>query len=264
MGPSAATVLFVPVNCAAIPRDLLESELFGHLKGSFTGAVRDRAGKFAQADGGTLFLDEVGELPLELQPKLLRALQEKEIEPVGGESRRVDVRVVAATNRDLRQAVEDGGFREDLYYRLAVIPVHLPPLRERREDIPLLVKHFLAKHGGAGVVISAEAQSLLNSYEWPGNVRELENSIERMLILRQGEGVEVGDVPSGLAQSQRQAEMSLINFPEDGFSLEELEAEAVRLALQRCDGNQSRAARFLRIPRHTLIYRMEKYAIKSK
>lgn len=254
---------FVPVNCAAIPRDLIESELFGHLKGAFTGAVKDRVGKFSQADGGTLFLDEIGELPLELQPKLLRALQEKEIEPVGGTPRRVDVRVVAATNRDLAESVKEGAFREDLYYRLAVIPVELPPLRERREDIPLLVRHFLAKHGkGIRLDIEEKAMQALSAYSWPGNVRELENQVERMIVLRRNDTFQLEDLPEQLTQGRRGQRSGVLSLPEEGYPLEQLEADAVRLALQRCDGNQTRAARFLSIPRHTLIYRMEKYGIK--
>ncbi|PLX78950.1 MAG: DNA-binding response regulator [Desulfuromonas sp.] len=255
---------FIPVNCAAIPRELIESELFGHLKGAFTGAVKDRTGKFAQAEGGTIFLDEVGELPLELQPKLLRALQEREIEPVGGKPCRVDVRVVAATNRDLDEAVREGLFREDLYYRLAVIPVELPPLRERREDIPLLVRHFLLKHGGdLHLDINEEAMRALADYRWPGNVRELENLVERMIVLRRGDEINVEDLPIQLSGGKRDKSSDVLNLPEEGYPLEQLEADAVRLALQRSDGNQTRAARFLSIPRHTLIYRMEKYDIKS-
>lgn len=254
---------FVPVNCAAIPADLLESELFGHLKGAFTGAVKDRKGKFEMADGGTLFLDEVGELPVELQPKLLRALQEREIEPVGGSSRRIDVRVVAATNRDLEAALEEGSFREDLYYRLAVIPVHLPPLRGRRADIPLLVSHFLGKHGGKGVWVAEPAMTRLTAYDWPGNVRELENAVERMLILRRGETIEETDLPPKILHRERPAGGGVLNLPDDGYALEDLEKEAVIEALRRHGWNQTRAAAFLRIPRHTLIYRMEKYEIKK-
>jgi DNA-binding NtrC family response regulator len=251
---------FIPVNCAAIPKELLESELFGHARGSFTGAVKDRKGKFEMADGGTLFLDEVGELPVELQPKLLRVLQEREIEPVGGAPRKIDVRVVAATNRDLETAMEDGTFREDLYYRLAVIPVHLPPLRGRRTDIPLLVQHFLHKHGGSALSVSEEAMDRLESYEWPGNVRELENAVERMIILRRGEVLEERDLPPKI-RGRREISCAVLNLPEEGYALEDLEREAVMEALRRNDWNQTKAAAFLRIPRHTLIYRMEKYGI---
>ena len=258
---------FVAVNCAAIPRDLLESELFGHTRGAFTGAIKERKGKFEQAEGGTLFLDEVGELPLDLQPKLLRALQEREIEPVGGTARKIDVRLVAATNRDLEAALGEGSFREDLYYRLAVIPLHLPPLRERRDDIPLLVRHFLDKHGkNPPVVCSEAALEALADYDWPGNVRELENAVERMLILRRGAGIELDDLPPKIRRPRPSAAVpvaGVLNLPEEGYPLEELEKEAVLEALRRNDWNQTRAAAFLRIPRHTLLYRMEKYEIRK-
>ncbi len=253
---------FVTVNCAAIPAELLESELFGHLKGAFTGAIRDRSGKFALADGGTLFLDEVGELPGEMQPKLLRALQEREIEPVGGRTRKVDVRVVAATNRDLEEAIADGQFREDLYYRLAVVPLRLPALRDRREDIPLLVQHFAGKYGGGE--FSTVALEALTRYAWPGNVRELENAVQQALILRHGEVVEPADLPGKIMGEGSGAKGGVLNLPADGYSLEALEKEAVAEALRRCGWNQTRAAAFLRIPRHTLLYRMEKYAIARR
>ena len=254
---------FVPINCAAIPRDLLESELFGHVKGAFTGAIRDKTGKFKQADGGTLFLDEVGELPLDLQPKLLRALQEKIVEPVGGtEALQLDVRVVAATNLDMEQALRDGTFREDLYYRLSVIPIHIPPLRQRKDDIPLLLKHFAAKHGADMVTFSREAVEALVSYQWPGNVRELENTVERLIILREGDAVSLEDLPEKVRGIRvTGATGSIINLPSEGYSLEKLEREIVLEALERNDWNQTAASRFLRIPRHVLIYRMEKYEI---
>lgn len=254
---------FVAINCAAIPRDLLESELFGHVKGAFTGAVRDKTGKFQQADGGTLFLDEVGEMPVDLQSKLLRALQEKEIEPVGGGNTvKLDVRVVAATNADLEEAISNGNFREDLFYRLSVIPIHLPALRERKDDIPLLIRHFAAKHDGASVSFSPEALAVMAAYDWPGNVRELENTVERMLIMRNGDTIIVDDIPEKVRRGrQYRREGNVINLPDEGYSLEQLEREIVVEALERSGWNQSSAARFLRIPRHTLIYRMEKYAI---
>ncbi|TYO99487.1 two component Fis family sigma54 specific transcriptional regulator [Geothermobacter ehrlichii] len=251
---------FVTVNCAAIPEQLLESELFGHVRGAFTGATRDREGKFLQADGGTLFLDEIGELPLALQPKLLRVLQEMEVEPVGGRTRKVDVRIVAATNRDLEAMVEKGDFREDLYYRLAVIPLQVPALRERREDIPLLIRHFLDRQG-AKVRIRADAMELLTRYDWPGNVRELQNCIERMLVLAGSDEIVPDDLPPTVQGAEVPSGQGVLNLPPEGYSLEQLEREAVEQALARCGGNQSQAARFLRIPRHTLIYRMEKYGI---
>lgn len=256
---------FVAVNCAAIPRDLLESELFGHVKGSFTGAVRDKPGKFQQAEGGTLFLDEVGELPVELQSKLLRALQEKEVQQVGDtEVRKLDVRVVAATNADLEQAIEEGRFREDLYYRLSVIPIHLPPLRERKEDIPLLVRHFAARHGGDRVTFAPETLELMTAYGWPGNVRELENTVERLLIMRGSDTITPADLSDKLRSRRAQPmECPVISLPDGGYSLEQLEREIVVEALERNNWNQSSAARFLRIPRHTLIYRMEKYQITA-
>jgi two-component system, NtrC family, response regulator len=254
---------FVAVNCAAIPRDLLESELFGHVKGAFTGAIRDKAGKFQLADGGTIFLDEVGELPLDLQPKLLRALQGRTVEPVGGSyPQKLDVRVVAATNIDLDKALGEGNFREDLYYRLAVIPIHLPPLRERRDDIPLLIRRFLARGGAPAPTMSAEAMSVLENYPWPGNVRELENTMERLIIMRNSDVIGVDDLPEKLRGSRPSG--GVVNLPPDGYPLEQLEREIVVEALERNDWNQTAAARFLRIPRHTLIYRMEKYAITSQ
>ncbi|NOY13865.1 MAG: sigma-54-dependent Fis family transcriptional regulator [Deltaproteobacteria bacterium] len=254
---------FVAVNCAAIPKDLIESELFGHLKGSFTGAIKDRKGKFTLADGGTLFLDEIGELPIDLQPKLLRALQEQSFEPVGGGTERVDVRVLAATNRDLEQAMQNGEFREDLYYRIAVVPMELPPLRDRKEDIPLLLDFFLHKRQAeVGVRFSPEVVEYLKNYSWPGNVRELENVVEQMLILRQGDLLELSDLPQRIGRPAVH-NGGVLNLPADGYSLEALEQEAVEEALRRCSGNKSRAAAFLRIPRHTLLYRLEKYHIQT-
>lgn len=252
---------FIPINCAAIPRDLLESELFGHVKGAFTGAIRDKIGKFQQADLGTIFLDEVGELPVDLQPKLLRALQEKMVEMVGGTApQKVDVRVVAATNADLEKSIEDGAFREDLYYRLAVIPIQLPPLRERTDDIPLLIRHFIEKHQAHGVSLSEEALEFLQHYSWPGNVRELENTVERLLIMRNSDNLDVDDLPEKIRRG-KPAVGKIINLPSEGYSLEQLEKEIVVEALVKNGWNQTNAAKFLQIPRHTLIYRMEKYGI---
>jgi DNA-binding NtrC family response regulator len=258
---------FVAINCAAIPRDLLESELFGHVKGAFTGAVKDKTGRFTLADSGTLFLDEVGELPLELQPKLLRALQERTIEPVGGtKEQKLDVRVVAATNLDIEQAITKGVFREDLYYRLAVIPIHLPPLRQRRDDIPLLLRHFCNKHSADKVTFDKQSLASLTGYGWPGNVRELENLVERLLIMRNTDTITSDDLPDKIRSNvsttgPAQDSGTVINLPDDGYSLEQLEREIVVQSLERNGWNQTAAARFLRIPRHTLIYRMEKYEI---
>jgi len=255
---------FVAINCAAIPRELLESELFGHVRGAFTGAVRDKVGKFQQADGGTIFLDEVGDLPVEMQPKLLRALQEKEVEPVGGSKiQKLDVRVISATNLDVDNAIENGAFREDLYYRLSVIPVHLPPLRERRKDIPLLIRYFCAKHDSSKVSFDKDALGAMVLYSWPGNVRELENTVERLLIMRNGETITLGELPEKILgeKSLRQSDTALVRFPDEGYSLEQLEREAVVDSLERNNWNQAAAARFLRIPRHTLVYRLEKFGI---
>ncbi len=254
---------FVPVNCAAIPAELLESELFGHVKGAFTGAVRDRKGKFEQANGGTLFLDEIGDLSPHLQPKLLRVLQEMEIEPVGADQiRKIDVRIVSASNRNLEEEIKTGDFREDLYYRLSVIPVNLPPLRERKQDIPVLVQHFLDLHShGERLEMSREAMAKMMTYLWPGNVRELQNVVEQVIILRRGKTIEVQDLPQKVTETVVSRKSQVLNLPEGGFSLVELEKEAVLQALQRCNWNQTRAAAFLQVPRHTLVYRMEKYAI---
>jgi two-component system NtrC family response regulator len=253
---------FIAINCAAIPRDLLESELFGHAKGAFTGALTDKAGKFLLANGGTVFLDEIGEMPLELQPKLLRVLQERIVEPLGsGQGRRLDIRVLAATNLDIDQAVASGRFREDLYYRLAVVQIDLPPLRVRRDDIPVLLRHFCEKHGGVQVRFAAGALEALCAYDWPGNVRELENMVERLLLMRSSDTITVAEIPSRIRAGNTPAAAGIVNLPDSGYSLEQLEREIVVQALQRCGWNQAAAARFLRIPRHTLIYRMEKYQI---
>jgi two-component system NtrC family response regulator len=252
---------FVAINCAAIPRDLLESELFGHVKGSFTGAVKDKTGKFQSAEGGTLFLDEVGELPLELQPKLLRALQEKEVEPVGSTKvQKLDVRVLSATNLNIDKAIADGTFREDLYYRLSVIPIHLPPLRERRKDIPLLIRYFCSKHGNEKITFDKDALETLVMYPWPGNVRELENTVERLLIMRNSDVIGLSELPVKL-MANNASRSAIVTLPDEGYSLEQLEREVVVEAMERNSWNQTAAARFLRIPRHTLIYRIEKYNI---
>ncbi|MEN8134722.1 MAG: sigma-54 dependent transcriptional regulator [Thermodesulfobacteriota bacterium] len=257
----------VAVNCAAIPDTLIESELFGHVKGAFTGAVANRKGRFQSAAGGTLFLDEIGELKVDMQAKLLRAIQEREVEPVGSDKiEKVDVRIVAATNRDLKELASAGEFREDLYYRLSVIPLHIPALRERPEDIETLTVHFLTKLGAPdGVGFSSAALARLKAYKWPGNIRELQNAVERGFILRRGE--EIGPEALGLtgdrgvAGGEDQAGVLGLNIPDEGISLEEVEKTLIRKALEKSGGNRSEAARLLKIPRHVLIYRLEKFDI---
>ncbi len=255
---------FVAVNCAAIPENLLESELFGHVKGAFTGAIRDRIGKFEAAEGGTIFLDEIGEMRPELQVKILRCLEERTLERVGDNKPiHVDVRILAATNKDLAKAIQAGEFREDLYYRLNVVPLHIPPLRERREDVRALAQHFLKRLGASQrLTIAPDAFRALETYEWPGNVRELENALERAMIFHRGEVIALTDLPETVrAPRSREAAALPVSLPEAGLSLEEVEKELILRALQKHDWNQSRAARYLGITRHTLLYRMEKHNI---
>ncbi len=248
---------FVPVNCPSIPENLLESELFGHVRGAFTGALRDKPGKFELAKGGTVFLDEIGDLKLDLQAKLLRVLQEREIERIGDtKPRAIDVRIIAATHRDLRDLVQEGRFREDLYYRLSVVPLVIPPLRERREDIPYLVDHFLAKYGEKRFRVTREAMQVLLNYDWPGNVRELENAIHRAVVLTSGEVIDVDALPPHLLSGPTRT-------PEEPVSLEGIERAAILAALKRHNWNKTRAAEELRVPRHVLLYRMKKYGIPS-
>jgi len=270
---SGRTGPFVPINCAALPASLLESELFGHDRGAFTGASRAHIGRFEQAAGGTLMLDEVGEIPLELQAKLLRVLEERVVDPVGGRKRvPVDVAVVAATNRDLALAVREGRFREDLYHRLSIIPLRLPALRERIEDIPLLVRHFLNVGGAPQVAVAPRLLAELERAPWPGNVRELKNTISRMLLLRRGDVLDLADMATpGSAAPALEFEATAappstgllipgaVTLPESDFSLPELEKEIVQKAVARFDNNRSAAARYLGIPRHVLIYRLRKY-----
>ena len=256
---------FVAVNCAAIPETLIESELFGHRKGSFTGAVRDKEGKFELADGGTLFLDEIAGLRIDLQAKILRALQERTVEAVGrSKPVPIDVRVIAATNRDLERAVRKGTFREDLYYRLSVVTIQMPPLRERRDDVPLLVDHFLRKlRPQETVTVERDALAALTSYGWPGNVRELENTVERAVVLKRGSNVTLADLPEKVVHGAAgKASDIILNLPDGGISLEELERTLIIKALEKHGGNQTRAAEYLGITRPTLIYRIEKYGLK--
>jgi two-component system NtrC family response regulator len=255
---------FVAVNCAAIPENLIESELFGHVKGSFTGAVKDKEGKFELADGGTLFLDEIGDLRIDLQAKILRALQERHVDRVGdAHPVPVDVRVIAATNKDIERLVKEGNFREDLYYRLSVIPIHMPPLRERKDDIPLLAHHFVKKFNPSQEVsLDREALALLTAYGWPGNVREIENAIERASVLKRGNTITPAELPDKIKKEKNSVENIVLNLPDEGISLEDLEKNLIIKALERNKGNQTRAAEYLGITRPTLIYRMEKYGIK--
>ncbi len=260
---------FITINCGAIPRELLESELFGHLKGSFTGAISHKKGKVEMADGGTLFLDEIGDVPLELQVKLLRLIQEREIEKIGeGRPIKVDVRIIAATHRNLQTMIEDGSFREDLYYRLNVIPLEIPPLRDRAEDIPELVKHFFElakrKHRRDELVLPETLMPYFTAYRWPGNVRELENVVERLVVLARGPQVTVDDLPESLRRERPVLGALQMELPPHGVSLEAVEKELILLALRKHNWNQTHAARYLDISRKTLIYRMEKYGLSRE
>ena len=255
---------FIPINCAAIPENLVEAELFGYKRGSFTGANLDTKGKFEDANGGTLFLDEISAMPLSLQPKLLRVLQEQEIVRIGESTpRKIDVRIIAATNQNLEKMVEDGSFREDLYFRLAVVPVNLPPLRTRREDIPLLVNYFFRRakerHGFEDLKIEREVFNVLSNYLFPGNVRELENLIERMVVLSDGEKITLQDVPQAITKPVGTFGNVRLELPAENISLDEVEREIIRYALDMHNGNQSQTARYLSITRSALIYRMQKF-----
>ncbi|WP_286294101.1 sigma-54 interaction domain-containing protein [Methylomarinovum tepidoasis] len=258
---------FITINCAALPESLAESELFGHRKGAFTGATTNQRGKLQAADGGTLFLDEVDSMPMPLQAKLLRFLETGECQPVGAtETERVDVRIIAATNADLERKIDCGEFRKDLYYRLNVVPLEIPPLRERLEDIPLLARHFLEKAAAAHDLpparLGKSALRALADYGWPGNVRELRNVCERLAILLPGQTIEATNLPVEVTATRRTlAAVDGIHLPADGLSLEQVEIELIRQALARTRGNRSRSARLLGISRDTLLYRMQKYGI---
>lgn len=254
----------IKVNCAAIPEGLLESELFGHVRGAFTGATTSRRGKFALADGGSIFLDEVGVLSSPLQPKLLRVLQEREFEPVGSErTERADVRVIAATNRSLRSLVAEGRFQEDLFYRLSVIPIVIPPLRERRDDIPALLAHFAEKHapraGRRSIAWEDGVAEALSAGDWPGNVRELENSIERAIVLCRGDRLSLADFSLGGASLMPQSALPSARLHEN---VEWAERESVRRALERSNGVKKSAADFLGISQRALSYYLLKYKIE--
>jgi DNA-binding NtrC family response regulator len=255
---------FIRVNCGALAEGVLESELFGHEKGAFTGAIKRKRGRFELANSGTIFLDEIGDLPPSTQVKLLRVLQEKEFERVGGEQTlTVNVRVIAATNRDLEKLVSDNKFREDLYYRLHIIPIYLPPLRERKDDIPALAEYFLLKIsreiGQSGLRLEDEAVEVLRRYHWPGNVRELENVLERSAVLAEGVTITVSDLPLLLSDSRHTA---LENGSLDlNDTLYRVEKNAIESAMKKCDGNKTRAARMLGIKTSALYYKLEKYGL---
>jgi len=254
----------VTVNCPSIPDNLLESELFGHVKGAFTGAIKDRKGKFELADGGTIFLDEIGDLREDVQAKLLRVLQEHEIERLGDtKTIKVDVRIIAATNKNLEKLVQEGKFREDLYYRLSVVPITIPPLRERKEEIPYLVDFFLNHYAGdRKFVIEPEALSAFQKYDWPGNVRELENVIERAVVLTTENRIAMESLPAHFQAPEKKETGSPVKLPQGDFSLEGVEKQAILEALRRTGGNRSQAARLLKIPRHILLYRLKKFKLE--
>ncbi len=260
---------FVEVNCAAIPEELIESELFGHMKGSFTGASADRAGRFEQADGGTLFLDEIADMSVKTQAKVLRALQEQRFERVGGSSPiQVDVRIIAATNKDLESEIRDGNFREDLYFRLAVLPIQIPPLRDRREDVPTLAEHFLGlfarRQGRRPKSLTSEVKDRLIAYPWPGNVRELKNLVERLMIMVPGEEIGIRDLPSQMGQSAIDPLRSLLEQPH--LSLREargaFEKELIEHRLAHLSGNVSKTAQSLELERSHLYRKIKAYDIE--
>jgi DNA-binding NtrC family response regulator len=258
---------FVTINCAAIPRDLVESELFGHSRGAFTGAVAHKKGRVEMADSGTLFLDEVGELPLEVQVRFLRLIQEREIEKIGGlHPAKVDVRIIAATNRNLEAQVAAGGFREDLYYRLAVVPIELPPLRNRAEDIPYFVQYFFEaskqRYGKPELSLPPNVVSYFSAYDWPGNIRQLENAIEYIVVLSRSDQVTLNDLPEFLRPVKRQLDHPSAQSIE-GMSLATVEKDLIVRALRQFSWNQSRAAKYLGITRRTLMYRIAKYGIEE-
>lgn len=266
---SRANKVFITLNCAALPESLIESELFGHKKGAFTGAIANTQGLLAAADGGTLFLDEVNSLPLTIQAKLLRFLESGECLSVGDVTPyKVDVRVIAATNTDILQQIDAGEFRRDLYYRLNVVPLELPPLSQRTEDIELLIKHFLTVFAESyGIVppkFSKAALKVLNAHSWQGNVRELRNLCERLSILLAGRTIEPENLPLEFTRKQTTTTKALqFTLPETGLQLDALEANLIHQALNRTQGNRSKSARLLGLSRDTLIYRMQKHGVAS-
>ena len=263
-----ATEMFQAVNCAAINENLLESELFGHEKGSFTGAHAEKKGLFEIADRGTLFLDEIAELDVGIQAKLLRALQERKIRRVGGTHElSVDVRVIAATNRDLRAMVSDGRFRDDLYYRINVLSIDVPPLRERREDIPVLIDYFLKKHtkNTSRLItgLTPETRRLMIDYSWPGNVRQLESAIERAILLAEGDKITLEDLPTEVRQDVGPAAEGMFKLPAEGINFEDVERNLITQAMEQTDYNITKAAKLLGLTFRTLQYRLEKFGIKK-
>ena len=258
---------FVAVNCGAIPEDLLENELFGHVRGAFTGAQQSRSGRFMSAKEGTIFLDEIGEMTPRLQAKLLRVLQEREFNPLGSDvATRTNARFVAATNRDLREAIPAGQFREDLYYRLAILSLDLPPLRERREDIPPLVQHFLNRYGGEPPRTIAEAaMTHLRAYDWPGNIREMENLIERLVTLTDHSEIGVEDLPELPGYLKPHTPLRAFTLPSDGINIDQcmhrFQREMMVQALEQSHGNKTAAANLLRLNRTTFIERMRRHGL---
>jgi two-component system NtrC family response regulator len=259
---------FVTINCGAIPAELLESEVFGYVKGAFTGALTHKKGKAEIADGGTLLLDEIGEMPLGLQVRVLRLIQEREIEKIGAHvSTRLDVRIIAATHRNLDAMVKAGSFREDLYYRLVVVPIKLPPLRERAMDIPELVQFFFekckAKRERSDLKLPSDLLPYFSGFSWPGNVRQLENAVERLVLLSPGPEVTLRDLPDFL-QQERARELLPVDLPDEGVSAQAVEKQLILQALEKFNGNQTQTARFLGMSRRTLAYRMEKHCISTQ
>jgi len=261
-------MFFVPVNCGAIPENLMESELFGHIKGAFTDAIRTKKGLFEEADEGTIFLDEIGELPAQLQVKLLRVLQDGEIRRVGeSKSIQINVRIIAATVKDLAREVNEGRFRDDLFYRLNVLHLYIPPLRERKEDIPLLIQHFINKYNQNlnkhVKEVDSKALELLMNYKWPGNVREVENTIERALVLTDGEKIELDNLPFEIQNFQN--EVPMVPMAEEEYSVKKgsrmLEMGLIRKALRKTKGNHTQAARLLEISHRALLYKIKDYGI---
>jgi sigma-54 dependent transcriptional regulator, flagellar regulatory protein len=263
---------FVAINCGAIPENLLESELFGHVRGAFTGATSPKVGKFERADGGTIFLDEIGDMSPELQVKLLRVLEEREVERVGGSKTvKVDVRVIAATHRDLESAVEKGAFRQDLFYRLEVIPVTLPALKERTSDIPLLISHFLEifnrEKSRAVTGFSEEAVELMTSYPWPGNVRELRNMVERLVVLKGSGEISIKDLPRKLKGNRISAELPRVEISQDGICLNsavsEFEKALIVQSLERTKWVKNKAAKLLQLNRTTLVEKIKRHKLQE-